>query len=153
MLGHHRQESKITIVPTNGGWCHEVPYYVTCAYYQDGKDLSALRDEMERLKSQGHTRFKAKIGGLSLESDIERLETIRDVIGFDTDLMVDVNRAWDLKTAIRATELLAPLKPRWLEEPLHWTDDRYETTLLLRRRIFQSLVGRARLRLRAAGRF
>ena len=113
-----------------GGWCHEVPYYVTCAYYQDGKDLSALRDEMERLKSQGHTRFKAKIGGLSLESDIERLETIRDVIGFDTDLMVDVNRAWDLKTAIRATELLAPLEPRWLEEPLHWTDDRYETTLL-----------------------
>ncbi|MBH96248.1 MAG: mandelate racemase, partial [Gammaproteobacteria bacterium] len=113
-----------------GGWSHEVPYYVTCAYYQEGKDLVALRDEMEQLKSQGHTRFKAKIGGLSLESDIDRLETIRDVVGFDADLMVDVNRAWDLKTAIRATELLAPLKPRWLEEPLRWMDDRYETTLL-----------------------
>ena len=113
-----------------GGWRHEVPYYVTCAYYQEGKDLSALRDEMEWLKSQGHTRFKAKIGGLSLGKDIQRLETIRDVIGFEADLMVDVNRAWDLKTAIEGVELLLPLKPRWLEEPLRWTDDRYETTLL-----------------------
>lgn len=113
-----------------GGWRHEVPYYVTCAYYQDGKDLGALRDEMEWLKSQGHTRFKAKIGGLSLGEDIQRLETIRDVIGFEADLMVDVNRAWDLKTAIEAVELLLPLKPLWLEEPLRWTDDRYETTLL-----------------------
>ena len=113
-----------------GGWRHEVPYYVTCAYYQDGKDLGALRDEMEWLKSQGHTRFKAKIGGLSLGEDIQRLETIRDIIGFEADLMVDVNRAWDLKTAIEGVELLLPLKPRWLEEPLRWTDDRYETTLL-----------------------
>ena len=113
-----------------GGWRHEVPYYVTCAYYQDGKDLGALRGEMEWLKSQGHTRFKAKIGGLSLGEDIQRLETIRDVIGFEADLMVDVNRAWDLKTAIEGVELLLPLKPRWLEEPLRWTDDRYETTLL-----------------------
>ena len=113
-----------------GGWRHEVPYYVTCAYYQDGKDLGALRDEMKWLKSQGHTRFKAKIGGLSLGEDIQRLETIRDVIGFEADLMVDVNRAWDLKTAIEGVELLLPLKPRWLEEPLRWTDDRYETTLL-----------------------
>ena len=103
---------------------------MTCAYYQDGKDLGALRDEMEWLKSQGHTRFKAKIGGLSLGEDIQRLETIRDVIGFEADLMVDVNRAWDLKTAIEAVELLLPLKPLWLEEPLRWTDDRYETTLL-----------------------
>ena len=124
------KKARLPLYKLMGGWRHEVPYYVTCAYYQDGKDLSALRDEMEWLKSQGHTRFKAKIGGLSLGEDIQRLETIRDVIGFDADLMVDVNRAWDLKTAIEGVELLLPLKPRWLEEPLRWTDDRYETTLL-----------------------
>lgn len=124
------KKARLPLYKLMGGWRHEVPYYVTCAYYQDGKDLGALRDEMEWLKSQGHTRFKAKIGGLSLGEDIQRLETIRDVIGFEADLMVDVNRAWDLKTAIEGVELLLPLKPRWLEEPLRWTDDRYETTLL-----------------------
>jgi D-galactarolactone cycloisomerase len=116
-----------------GGWRHEVPYYVTCAYYQDGKGLPELRDEMQRLLGQGHTRFKAKVGGLSLAEDIQRLELIRDEIGWDRDLMVDVNRAWDLRTATQAVRLMEPLKPRWLEEPLRWTDDRHETTLLAQR--------------------
>lgn len=116
-----------------GGWRNEVPYYVTCAYYQDGKGLPEIREEMQRLLDQGHTRFKTKVGGLSLEEDIERLEAVREVIGFERDMMVDVNRAWDLRTATRAVRLLEPLKPRWLEEPLRWTDDRHETTLLAQR--------------------
>ncbi|MDB5852010.1 MAG: mandelate racemase/muconate lactonizing enzyme family protein [Herminiimonas sp.] len=116
-----------------GGFRSEVPYYVTCAYYQDGKGIPQLRDEMRKLLSQGHTRFKAKVGGLSLAEDIERLEAIREEIGFGHDLMVDVNRAWDLETATEAVRLLEPLRPRWLEEPLHWNDDRYETTLLAQR--------------------
>lgn len=116
-----------------GGYRNAVPYYVTCAYYQDGKGIPELRAEMQRLLSQGHTRFKAKVGGMSLADDIGRLEAIREEIGFDCDLMVDVNRAWDLSTATEAVQLLAPLRPRWLEEPLHWHDDRRESTLLAQR--------------------
>jgi L-alanine-DL-glutamate epimerase-like enolase superfamily enzyme len=116
-----------------GGFRQAVPYYVTCAYYQDGKGLPELRDEMQRLRAQGHSRFKAKVGGLSLAEDLERLALIREVIGPDCDLMVDVNRAWDLRTATAAVRQLEPLNPRWLEEPLRWTDDRHETTLLAQR--------------------
>ena len=61
------------------------------------------------------------------------LEIVRDVIGADKDLMVDVNRAWDLATATEAVGLLEPLKPRWLEEPVRWADDRRELTLLSKR--------------------
>jgi L-alanine-DL-glutamate epimerase-like enolase superfamily enzyme len=107
-----------------------VPCYVTCAYYRDGKTLSELRDEMQMLKAQGHTGFKAKAGGLPLGEDMERLALVREVIGPDKDLMVDVNRAWDLPTAIEAARLLEPLKPRWLEEPVRWADDRRELKLL-----------------------
>lgn len=116
-----------------GGYRDRVPYYVTCAYYRDGKDLAELRDEMEKLKAQGHTGFKAKVGGMSLAEDIERLEVVRDVIGPDVDLMVDVNRAWDLDTATEAARLLVPLRPRWLEEPVRWADDRRELKLLSQR--------------------
>ena len=49
-----------------GGYRDRVPCYVTCAYYRDGKDLVELRDEMQKLKAQGHTVFKAKVGGLTL---------------------------------------------------------------------------------------
>jgi D-galactarolactone cycloisomerase len=70
---------------------------------------------------------------LSVSEDIERLEVVRDVIGDDRDLMVDVNRAWDLETAIAAAEAMLPVKPRWLEEPVRWQDDRRELKLLAQR--------------------
>ena len=113
-----------------GGYRSEVPCYVTCAYYRDGKTLAELRDEIEMLKAQGHTGFKAKAGGLPLKEDIERLALVREVIGDDRDLMVDVNRGWDLATAIEGARALEPLKPRWLEEPVRWADDRRELKLL-----------------------
>jgi D-galactarolactone cycloisomerase len=116
-----------------GGYRDRVPCYVTCAYYRDGKDLIELRDEMQKLKAQGHTAFKAKVGGVTVAQDMKRLEVVRDVIGSDNDLMIDANRAWDLATATEAVRLLEPLKPRWLEEPVRWADDRRELKLLSQR--------------------
>jgi D-galactarolactone cycloisomerase len=113
-----------------GGYRDEVPCYVTCAYYRDDKTLAELRDEIAMLKAQGHTGFKAKAGALPLAEDIERLALVREVIGDDNDLMIDVNRGWDLATAIEGARLLEPLRPRWLEEPVRWADDRRELKLL-----------------------
>lgn len=115
-----------------GGYRSEVPCYVTCAYYRDGKDMAELRDEMQMLKAQGHTGFKGKVGGVSLKEDVERMALVREVIGPDKDLMIDVNRGWDLATAIEGARLLEPLRPRWLEEPVRWADDRRELKHLAR---------------------
>lgn len=128
-----------------GGYRDRVPCYVTCAYYRDGKNLSELRDEMQRLKAQGHRGFKAKVGGAPLAEDIQRLEAIRDVIGPDANLMVDVNRAWDLPTATAAVRLLEHVKPRWLEEPVRWADDRRELKLLSQRTSIPLSAGESEL--------
>lgn len=125
--------AKLPLYRLFGGYRSEVPCYVTCAYYRDGKGLSELRDEMQMLKAQGHRGFKAKAGGVPLAEDMQRLELVREVIGADRDLMVDVNRGWDLVTAIEGARLLEPLKPRWLEEPVRWADDRRELKLLAQR--------------------
>ncbi len=122
--------AKLPLYRLFGGYRNTVPCYVTCAYYRDGKTLSELRDEMHMLKDQGHTGFKAKAGGLPLAEDMARLELVRDVIGDRSDLMVDVNRGWDLATAIEGARLMEPLNPRWLEEPVRWADDRRELKLL-----------------------
>ena len=113
-----------------GGYRNKVPCYVTCAYYRDGKDNKELKDEIQMLLGQGHQGFKGKVGGLSLKEDIDRMNIVRDVIGDEKSLMIDVNRAWDLKTAIEAVNLLKPLNPFWLEEPVRWSDDRRELKLL-----------------------
>jgi L-alanine-DL-glutamate epimerase-like enolase superfamily enzyme len=122
--------AKLPLYRLFGGYRSQVPCYVTCAYYRDGKDLAELRDEMQMLKAQGHTGFKAKAGGVGLAEDLERLRVVREVIGDDKELMVDVNRGWDLATAIEGARLLEPLRPRWLEEPVRWADDRRELKLL-----------------------
>ena len=122
--------AKLPLYRLFGGYRNAVPCYVTCAYYRDGKTLSELKDEMHMLKDQGHTGFKAKAGGLPLAEDMARLELVRDVIGDRSDLMVDVNRGWDLATAIEGARLLEPLNVRWLEEPVRWADDRRELKLL-----------------------
>lgn len=122
--------AKLPLYRLFGGYRNAVPCYVTCAYYRDGKTLSELKDEMHMLKDQGHTGFKAKAGGLPLAEDMARLELVREVIGERNDLMVDVNRGWDLATAIEGARLMEPLSPRWLEEPVRWADDRRELKLL-----------------------
>lgn len=113
-----------------GGHVASVPAYVTCAYYRDGKDDAELRDEMTMLVEQGHRGFKAKAGGASLAEDRRRMEIVRDAIGPDHQLMIDINRGWDLQTAREGAKLFAELKPRWLEEPVRWVDDRRELKLL-----------------------
>jgi len=124
--------AKLPLYRLFGGYRKMVPCYVTCAYYRDGKTLSELRDEIQMLKAQGHHGFKAKAGGLPLKEDMERLALVREVIGPERDLMVDVNRGWDLATAIEGARLLEPLHPRWLEEPVRWADDRRELEMLAR---------------------
>ena len=116
-----------------GGYRDAVPCYVTCAYYREGKNLDELREEMVMLKAQGHTAFKAKIGALSLDEDMQRLRVIREVIGDQAELMIDVNCGWDLKTALAAVKRLPEVNPRWLEEPVHWYDDRRLLKLLAQR--------------------
>ena len=113
-----------------GGYRDTVPYYVTCAYYRDGKTIPEIKDELQQLTSKGHRAFKAKVGGLPLKEDIARIEAIREVIGADDDLMIDVNRGWSLQTAIEGARLLEPLNVRWLEEPVRWNDDHRELRLL-----------------------
>ena len=64
-LGHRRQGRRdCRLYRLFGGYRNEVPCYVTCAYYRDGKDMAELRDEIQMLKAQGHTGFKGKVGGL-----------------------------------------------------------------------------------------
>ena len=128
-----------------GGYRNKVPCYVTCAYYRDGKDDAELRDEIHKLVDQGHRGFKGKVGGLTLAEDIRRMEIVREVIGPHRDLMVDVNRAWDLKTATEGARLLEPLNPAWLEEPVRWTDDRRELKLLSQRTSIPLSAGESEL--------
>ena len=122
--------SNIPLYKLFGGYRNKIPVYVTCAYYRDGKDEKELRDEIQKLVNIGHQSFKVKVGGLSIKEDVKRLEIIRDEIGNQKGLMIDVNRAWDLKTAIEGVKEFEKFKPTWIEEPVRWEDDRRTIKIL-----------------------
>jgi L-alanine-DL-glutamate epimerase-like enolase superfamily enzyme len=45
-------------------------------------------------------------------------ENMREAIGWDHDLMIHCHWEFDLPSAIRLAEAVAPIKPYWLEDPL-----------------------------------
>lgn len=105
-----------------GGYTNRVRVYAGGGYYRQGKDLAELRDEMLRFRALGYDAFKMKIGGLSLREDVARVAAVRDAIGPESPLMVDVNGAWDLDAAREGVRALRDFNLTWIEEPLWWAD-------------------------------
>ncbi len=110
-----------------GGYRDTVPVYVTGGYYREGKGLPELVEEVRGYVDQGFNAVKLKVGaisaGVSVEDDYNRVKAVRDAVGPNVKLMLDVNQGWDVDTAIRASNRMYDLDITWLEEPLHWYDD------------------------------
>lgn len=101
----------------NGEPDHDVFVYAAGGYYYPGKDISKLQDEIKSYLDMGYVNVKIKIGGVSLEDDLKRIEAVIDVVGSGQSLAVDVNGRFDLKEAIRYAEALEPYDLFWYEEP------------------------------------
>jgi L-alanine-DL-glutamate epimerase-like enolase superfamily enzyme len=86
-------------------------------------DGEPLLDQMRGFVEQGYRAVKMKVGRENPAEDVERVGSVRSVIGPGTKLMLDVNQAWTAGEAIRRTTLLRPFDPFWLEEPI-LADDR-----------------------------
>ena len=67
---------------------------------------------------EGYRSFHVKLGALSPEQDVARLEAIRAAVGPDVPLMVDVNQGWDRTTALRTIRLLEPFNLSIVEQPV-----------------------------------
>jgi L-alanine-DL-glutamate epimerase-like enolase superfamily enzyme len=101
----------------NGEADDRVWVYAAGGYYQPGKNLQALQDEMRGYLAMGYCTVKMKIGGASLDEDLRRIEAVLEVVGGDgSRLAVDANGRFDLETAIAYANALAPYDLRWYEE-------------------------------------
>jgi L-alanine-DL-glutamate epimerase-like enolase superfamily enzyme len=92
--------------------------YAAGGYYQPGKELAALQDEMRGYLDMGYVTVKMKIGGAPLAEDLRRIEAVLAVLGGEgSRLAVDANGRFDLPTALAYAEALEPYNLRWYEEP------------------------------------
>jgi len=82
----------------------------------------ALADKTRRMRAEGITVFKIKVGDLP-ERDEQRVAAVREAAGPDARLTVDANQGWlDAKTAVRAIRLLEPHGIEFAEQPVRMDD-------------------------------
>lgn len=77
------------------------------------------------VRESGARTAKVKIGdsGDSEEDDIERVAAVRDALGPEGNLRVDVNASWDLETAIARLGRLQEFDLQYVEQPVASLDD------------------------------
>jgi len=94
-----------------------VPCYVGGGWYQPGKGVKQLQDEIRARLDQGYTTMKIKVGGAPVAEDVARVEAALKVVASSENLAVDANAAFDRARALAYAKALAPYKLRWFEEP------------------------------------
>ncbi len=105
-----------------GGFRDRVPTYVAGGYYEEGKGLKELAQEMEQNLRMGARAVKIKVGGASIAEDVERVRTVRETIGRDVKLMVDANCAYRWHQAVQLARRIEPYDVFWFEEPVQPDD-------------------------------
>lgn len=80
-------------------------------------DAEQTAQQARRLVDEGTTTLKVKSLG-DARVDEKRLSAIRDAVGDEIKLRLDVNGAWNTEDAFDALQRLAPFNLEYIEEPL-----------------------------------
>ena len=99
----------------------KIPVYYSKLY---ADTIPAMQAEAEEAMTHGYQAFKSRFGygpkdGMSgMRENLKRVEALREVIGYDKDLMVEAYMGWNLDYTRRMLPKLEKYEPRWLEEPV-----------------------------------
>lgn len=99
----------------------KVPVYASRLYSQPSR---LLAEEAARYKREGYTAMKLRFGwgpadgAAGMRRNIELVQTVRDTVGDEIDIMADAYMGWTLDYARRMLPQLVPFNLRWLEEPV-----------------------------------
>ena len=102
-------EGKVDRTPPDRGVA--VPCNATLVAGEPG----AVAEEARAWAAEGFTTFKLKLGS---GDDVEQVRAVRQAIGMEARIRVDVNAAWDLRTAKRSLAALESFALELAEQPV-----------------------------------
>ncbi|KAF0824970.1 hypothetical protein KIS1582_1172 [Cytobacillus firmus] len=105
-----------------GGFQDSVKPIIIGGYYEKGKTIGALCEEILEYKEMGYAGAKVKVGGLSPKEDAKRIEAIRKSVGEDFIIACDANQGWTRFEAVDFGLSVKELNIEWFEEPVQWHD-------------------------------
>ncbi|MCC5801760.1 mandelate racemase/muconate lactonizing enzyme family protein [Rossellomorea vietnamensis] len=81
-------------------------------------DPDTMADEAAGMIEKGFQSFKMKVG-TDVDQDIERIRKVRERVGWDVPIRVDVNQGWkNSSQTLKALRHLQDLNIDWLEQPV-----------------------------------
>jgi len=106
-----------------GGLRAQVPAYASGALMRT-TPIDKIAPAAAALVKKGYKQIKTQmaIGGLSDAQEIERIRLIREAVGPDIALMVDINQRWKAHEAISIGCRIEDVGLAWLEDPIAATD-------------------------------
>ena len=105
-----------------GGFADRVKVYASGSLWRPHRPED-IPDAGRAFVEQGFRAMKLRVGGESNPAkEVERLRLLREAVGEDVDLMVDVNRGWSVNEAVTIGKRLEEYAPHWLEDPIDHHD-------------------------------
>lgn len=102
---------------SGGAVLEKIPCYVGGGWYEPGKGIPELLDEIRMKFDQGYDVMKIKVGGAPLDEDIRRVEAALELVGDSKRLAVDANAGFDRARALAYAKALGRYQLKWFEEP------------------------------------
>ena len=99
----------------------KIPCYYSKLY---AGPIESMQAEAEEAMKKGYVGFKTRFGygprdGMAgMRENLKRVEAVREVIGWERDLMLEAYMGWNLDYTKRMIPKLEKFEPRWLEEPV-----------------------------------
>ncbi len=100
-----------------GGYRDEVPVYASHLLFRNWS-LDQLQKDAAALVAQGFRAMKMRLGVKPFRVEMERVRAVKEAVGDDIDLLVDVNWLWTVPQAIQMGRELEKYHIYWLEDPL-----------------------------------
>lgn len=100
-----------------GGRKECIPTYANTAHQLPVNELAAMAAKYAK---NGHraVKIRGSSTAVSLDEATARVKAVREAVGPDVKLMVDVNGTWDVDTAIQMLKRWERYDIYWLEEPV-----------------------------------
>jgi|GEM_PF-622874 L-alanine-DL-glutamate epimerase-like enolase superfamily enzyme len=99
-----------------------VPTYASGWMWRD-YTLDELAETAVQLKERGFTAMKFRCGAeSSAEAEAERARVVRDAVGPDVKIMVDINEGWDIPRTMEVARYFEAYDVYWLEDPIQHND-------------------------------
>ncbi|HHE41396.1 MAG TPA: mandelate racemase/muconate lactonizing enzyme family protein [Dehalococcoidia bacterium] len=100
-----------------GGYRDEVPVYASNYLWRD-RSIDELQKEAASLVEQGFKAVKMRMGWKSRNEEVKRLAAVREAVGPDVDIMVDVLWVWTVYESIVLGREMEKMGVYWLEDPI-----------------------------------